>query len=198
MKIGADTSDVIQNCRSFLGQLDIPLEQKTLLQVTYDGEDYLRYQTLTEHRSLVVADALATKEKNHAMFLPLADCTGAVLYDPENNVLLLSHLGRHSVEQFGGERSVAYLQQQFASDPAKLSVWLSPSPNGTDYPLWQFQNRSFRDVIVEQLIKSGVIADNIEASDIDTIRSKDYFSHSEFLKGNRANDGRYAIVAMLR
>jgi hypothetical protein len=52
-------------------------------------------------------------------------------------------------------------------------------------------------VLTEQLIQSGVQQDHIESSGIDTVSSADYFSHSEFLKGNRPIDGRYAIVAML-
>lgn len=94
--------------------------------------------------------------------------------------------------------SVTYMSEMFHSDPRDILVWLSPSPNGKDYPLWAFDNRSFPAVATEQLLKAGIIRENLEVSPVDTVTDSNYFSHSEFLKGNRTQDGRYAIVAMMR
>jgi copper oxidase (laccase) domain-containing protein len=195
--MGHDLSDeVLRNRMNFLRKNAMPFERVAVPYVRYEGDDYCRYRQ-AQAGKIIEADALSTNELNIPILLPLADCTGAILYDPEHHALMVSHLGRHSTEQMGALRSVEYMTRQYGTNPRDLLVWLSPSPNGIDYPLWAFNNRSFTDVLTEQLIQSGVQQDHIESSGIDTVSSADYFSHSEFLKGNRPIDGRYAIVAML-
>ncbi len=199
MKDGVElmTIDAIRNREKFLEFLDMMSAQKAaIFAASFDSDDYCRYQLATPGLAVGV-DAVATNEINQPILVPLADCTGAVLYDPEHHALMVSHLGRHSTEQFGGEKSVMYMQEKFGTDPAKLLVWLSPSPNGTDYPLWAFDNRSFNDVLTEQFVMAGVKPENIEASMVDTVTNPNYFSHSQFLRGQQSIDGRYAIAAQL-
>jgi copper oxidase (laccase) domain-containing protein len=111
---------------------------------------------------------------------------------------MVSHLGRHSTEQHGAIKSVEYMTVAYGSSADDILVWLSPSPNGEDYPLWAFANRSFNSVLNEQFAAAGITPDHIESSPVDTVSSLEYYSHSEYLKGNRSVDGRYAIVAMLQ
>lgn len=191
--------DVEQNRARFVHQLGIDENQLVVPVVTYETDNFLRYKTYDTQGSQVDdCDGLVVTRRNVAAFLPLADCTGAILYDPEHHILMVTHLGRHSTEQYGGVESVRYMQQQCGTDPYKLLAWLSPSPGSESYPLWQFDNRSFRDVLIDQLTNVGVQLDHIEASMVDTSTSPHYFSHSEFLRGNRPTDGRYAVVAMLQ
>ncbi len=197
MKWGtAPDTEVEAHRQRFLAACDLPREV-AIPQVLYEGDDYCRYATATVP-GIITADALATQTPGLPIFLPLADCTGAILYDPVCRVLMVSHLGRHSTEQRGAERSVAYLCARFGSDPADLLVWLSPSPGARTYPLWQFDHRSFTDVLTEQFLAAGVSSAHLEHAHIDTATSFDYFSHSQFLRGRQAIDGRYAVVAMLR
>ena len=142
-------------------------------------------------------DGVATDKVSQPILLPIADCVATVVYDPVHHAVMVSHLGRHSTEQYGGSKSVQYMTQQYGSDPANLLVWLGPSPNGTDYPLWAFGHRSFTDVLTKQLLSSGIQQDHLEISQVDTSTNSDYFSHSQFLKGRQETDGRYAIVAMI-
>lgn len=198
MKFIAENADTVTSNRSqFLQQCDISLRQTVVCQVTYDTTNFTRYDVVLSPDYSEIADALATNQRQLAIFLPLADCTGAVLYDQKQQAFMVSHLGRHSTELFGGRKSVEFMTQHFGSTPSDILVWLSPSPNGVDYPLWAFDNRSFSDVITEQLHEAGILRHNIEVSTIDTATDKNYFSHSEFLKGNQVEDGRYAIVAMM-
>lgn len=111
---------------------------------------------------------------------------------------MVSHLGRHNLEQFGGTKSVEYLISMHDCDPQKLAVWLSPAADKDSYPLYAFDNRSLHDVATEQLVEGGILPENITASPIDVATDKHYFSHSQFLKGNRETDGRHAVVAVLR
>lgn len=191
---------------AFLKKYELDPTDTTLVRVTYETEDFCRYQVLSAddkgdgitRPAAIDADALVVTEPNHALFLPLADCVGAVIHDPVNNTLMVSHLGRHNLEQLGGTKCVEYLANHCKADPSNLTVWLSPAAGGENYPLHAFGGRSLQDVTVEQLTAAGVPLDHIDISPIDTTTHTAYFSHSEFLKGNRDNDGRFAIVAIMR
>ena len=207
MKFGlGNDSQTLQNRRDFLEHVGIELVQSTLVGITYATDNFLKYKTVTEEdkgNGMLTgevaehADALVTNVPGHALFLPLADCVGAILYDEEHHVLMVSHLGRHSVEQDGATKSVRYLIDHFNVDPVSLKVWLSPGVGKESYPLHAFDNKSLHEVIETQLVEAGVAGANIENVAVDTAQDDTYFSHSEYLKGNRTEPGRFAIVAMM-
>lgn len=191
---------------AFLQKHDIDPHDTTLVQVVYETDDFCRYVTLSDddkgdgitRAATIAADALVVTEPGHALFLPLADCIGAVIHDPIKNILMLSHLGRHNLAQVGGTKCVEYLAEKHGVNPADLTVWLSPAAGKDSYPLYAFDNRSLHDVAVEQLLAAGILHKNITVSPIDSAADDNYFSHSQFLKGNRQTDGRHAVVAILR
>lgn len=204
---GHDPDTIRDNRIAFLSEVGIEPLAATLVQVTYeDTTDFTRYKVVTDEQagegmlepvSSTVADALVATRPEQALFLPLADCVGAVIFDPENEVLMLSHLGRHSVEQNGGAKSVEYLVTEFGSNPSDLLVWLSPAVGKETYPLRAFEGKSLHEVITEQLLQTGVSSHAIEISHVTTADNPDYYSHSEFKVGNQPDDGRFAIVAMM-
>lgn len=190
---------------AFLAEHNIALNDTTLVHLTYESDNFCRYQAvdktlkgdgLTRSPSVEV-DGLVATEPGHALFLPLADCIGAVLHDPTKNILMLTHLGRHNLEQNGGTTSVEYLVKQHGIDPNDLIVWLSPAAGKENYPLFAFDGRSLHDVATDQLQAAGVVNKNITASPIDTTKDKDYYSHSEFLKGHQKTDDRFAVAVVM-
>ncbi|OGL22647.1 hypothetical protein A2707_05025 [Candidatus Saccharibacteria bacterium RIFCSPHIGHO2_01_FULL_45_15] len=200
------TSDGRPNARdTFLLKNGIQPADTTLVYLAYDGDDYRRYYTLSESDKgigitgsrTLKSDALVTTNPGHALFLPLADCIAAVIHDPVTNTLMLSHLGRHNIKQIGGTACIQYLIDTHHVNPADLQIWLSPAAGSGNYPLYDFDNRGLHDVAAEQLTAAGVLAANIKASSIDTTTDQSYYSHSEFKKGNRPSDGRFAVVTYL-
>lgn len=143
------------------------------------------------------ADALVTTNPGHALFLPIADCVGVVFYDAAKKVLMVSHIGRHSAEQYGAQKSVGYLQTHTNATPEDIKVWLSPAVGKASYPLKAFNGQSLHEVIEDQLIKAGIKKENIEKSPVDTANNEHYFSHSQYLQGND-EPGRFAVVAMMK
>jgi copper oxidase (laccase) domain-containing protein len=200
-----DFEQVFQNRSTFLLDNNIQPDNTTLVRVKYNGNNYYRYTEANNNNrgegivrdSNIICDALVTTNPNHALFLPLADCVGAVLYDPSRNILMVSHLGRHSLEQFGGKLSVEYLQKQYSLEPKNITVWLSPAAGKLNYPLFAFNNRSLHEVAIEQLTNAGILIENIDISPIDPTTDEYYYSHSKFLKGNQTTDGRFAIIATM-
>lgn len=190
-----------ENGRNFLQTHSIALEHTSLVYLSYDSDTFTRYAhasgtgdgiiTPSQH----IADGLVTDKTDVALVLPIADCIGAVLHDPVKNILMLSHLGRHNLEQLGGTKSVEYMVEQFECDPKNITVWFSPAAGKENYPLYDFDNRSMYEAATKQLITAGISPDHITASSVDTTQDPNYFSHSEFKKGNRAEDGRFMIVA---
>lgn len=202
----ANKSEVLNNRKMFLAKSSTTLEDSTRVTITYDGDNYCRYREVNRRNfgegmidgNTAPADALITKIPGQALFLPLADCVGAAIFDSKQNILMLSHIGRHSLEQFGGRASIEHLVNNYSSDPADLLVWLTGAPGQQNYPLFAFNNRSFKDVVFEQLKNAGVLDNNIHDDSTDTTTDPNYYSHSEFLAGRQNDDGRYAVVAIMK
>jgi copper oxidase (laccase) domain-containing protein len=207
MYIPGDTenTDVIENRRRWLESNNFSMANATRLSITYDGTDFCRYRTLTEadkgngmyNNGSAPADALVVTTPGHALFLPVADCVATVLFDAEHSVLMLAHLGRHSLEQQGGVAAVEYLKQHFHTNPATVTVWLSPAPSPEFYPIFALGNKGMKQALYEQLAAAGIQADAIHDTAIDTDTDQNYYSHSAYLQGMKQSDGRFAMVAMM-
>ncbi|MGH7217874.1 MAG: laccase domain-containing protein [Candidatus Microsaccharimonas sp.] len=197
---------VIQSRATWLREQEIALNDATRVHISYDQKDFCRYRIVDTSRkgegmqgpSREYSDALVTANPGHVLFLPVADCVATTLFDPENGVLMLSHLGRHSLEQDGGVRSVAFLAEKFGSNPERLKVWLSPAPNKQAYPIFKLGGSGMKEAVFEQLQRAGVLLENITDNPADTATDDNYFSHSEFIKGNKSVEGRFAMVAVMQ
>lgn len=198
--------DVSKNRSIFLTKNNIDIHQTTRVGVTYNTADFCKYYEITDikqcagmfDKDAVVCDAIITKIPNCALFLPIADCIGAVIFDPSKNILMLSHLGRHSVEQNGGYKSIKFLVDNYGCKSEELQIYLGPSAGHENYPIYSHDNCALKDLVFEQLHLAGVKDDNITNNQIDTTKDLNYFSHSEFLKGHRPTDDDYAIVAIMK
>ncbi len=201
---GFDEQEVAQNREKFLRKFGTTPKKSALVQINYESDDFCRYVVADETsagegiiKPGYIADALATQQKGLALFLPLADCGGVVLFDPKNQALMLSHLGRHSLEQNGALESVEFMQQQFGSNPNDLIVAISPVAARETYPLYAFENSGIDEVIIDQLTMAGVDTERITPPHSYTTFDPNFYSHSEFLAGRQKDDGRFAMVAML-
>ena len=205
MSKGVELATRDSNRMTFLEKSGISLEQTVLVHLTYESHDFTRYKTIdSSSKSDGIirdpsssTDALFTQEKGLALFLPIADCIGMVMYDSVNHVLGLSHLGRHNLVQKGGSASIRYMKDHFGTEPHELEVWLSPAAGKSSYPLNDFKGQSLHEVATEQLLSAGADMENIVIDDRDTTKDESLFSHSEFLKKNRSVDGRQSVVAMM-
>lgn len=198
--------NVSKNRSAFLAKNNIDIHKTTRVGVSYNTDNFCRYFEVTDikqcagifNKDAVICDAIVTKLQNCALFLNLADCIGTVVFDPSKNILMLSHLGRHSVEQNGGYKSIQFLIDKYNCNPKILQVYLSPGAGRENYPIYTHGNCALKDLIFKQLHLAGVKDSNITDNSIDTTKDKNYFSHSEFLKGHRKTDDDHAIVAMMK
>lgn len=198
--------EVHENRRRFLEKNNIRSDQTVLVRMSYETDNFTKYSIVKEANSknkdeidnYFPNDALATNQKGVALFLPLADCVGTILYDSKQEALMVSHLGRHNVEQYGAKKSVEYMVKEFHSSPKDILVWMSPAAGKENYPLFAFDNKSLHEVNKEHFLEAGILPINLEICSIDTTKSDHYHSHSEFVKGNHDDPhGRFAIAAMM-
>jgi len=203
--MGKEAEDVFANRSRFLKSHSINPEQTVLVHLVYEGDDYCRYAEVATSDGgdgitrppARVNDALFTRQPGVALFLPLADCVGVVLVDTKQQILGLSHMGRHNLERHGARRSVEYMVEQFGSKPSDITVYMSPAAGREHYPLFAFDHRSLHDVAAQQLIDVGILPKHMRIAEEDTTKHPDYFSHSQYLKGQQITDGRHALVAQL-
>lgn len=197
---------VIANRQDYLQTLGISLDQTSRVRVGYNRTNFCKYISVKETDKgkgmrgddIEIADALITTDKNHALFLPVADCVGATIYDPVHQVIALAHLGRHSLEQDGAHSIITYLQKHFQSTPEDIKIWLTPAPSKASYPIWKIDNKGMKEATFEQLRAAGIVDNNIIDNPAETDKDQNYFSYSEYLKGHRESDGDHAMVAMMR
>ncbi len=199
-----EDAKVIENRSEWLAGQGVSIDNATRVHITYDGDDFCRYRIVDAtskgegmKTDGVVADAIVTTTPGQALFLPVADCVATTLFDEEHGVLMLSHLGRHSLEQQGGVKSVEFLIKHFKTNPEQLKVWLGPAPNKEVYPIFKLDGHGMKEVAFDQLQKAGVKLKNITDNPADTATDDNYYSHSEFLKGNKPTDGRFAMIAVI-
>lgn len=198
-------ADIVENRRRWLDSLGIDINRTSLVPLKYEGEDYCRYAIVDDANpghgltggGAEPADALVTTTPGRALFLPVADCIATTLYDPRHRVLMLSHLGRHSLEQGGGIKSVQFLQEHYGSKPKELLVWASPAVGKDSYKIYKLDDKGMKEVLHEQLGRAGVAPGNITDFAEDTATHDDYYSHSAFLQGKKPENGRFAMVAMI-
>ena len=180
------------------------MSETALVYVTYNAErDFCTYRRadavpkkLTTDDD-AMADGVVTNEIGIGMFLPIADCCAVVLYDQKSGALMLSHIGRQSLEVAAAIKSLNFMHAEFGTNPADVLAWLSPSVGSESYPIFFRDNGDLKTLIHDDLVAAGMSSRNIEISKIDTAIDRNYFSHSQYQKGQREFDGRMAVFAML-
>jgi copper oxidase (laccase) domain-containing protein len=207
-----EDATVIENRERFLAAHDITMDQATFLEVdaanrdkVMHDTDWCRYVELDASnlgdgmrgKDGIRLDGMVTLDPNHALALAVADCIGTVIYDPKHHVLMMAHLGRQSLEQDGGIRSIEYLTQHHQSQPSELKIWMTPAAGKDVYPIWALGNRGMKEVALEQLAEAGIDPANITDNPVDTDKDPNYFSYTNFYNGRADVDGDHMIVAMM-
>jgi len=159
-------------------------------------------------------DAVITNEKGLGIFVFLGDCPGAILYDPQQEILGIVHLSRHTSD-LGIARKIVESMIAQGSDPADIVAWISPGIQPASYVFPTLPNdikMDWSDYLIKvdkgtaidvsgfnrnEFIKAGLLASNIEVSPINTRQDRNYFSHRRSVEENEP-EGRFAIVAVMR
>lgn len=196
-----DAEEVAKNYEKLASEISLPMKQIARIRSVYDTDNFLDYveandpsnRSLSDGESMERSDGILTTRKGMGIFLPIADCLGIVLYDSFKKALMVVHSGRHNIEQCGAEKAVQFMSEKIGSKPEDILAWFSPSAGKNNYPLQKIDGKSLQEVAYEQLQRSGVKAENITLSDVDTTMHERYFSHSGVDKTKR-----FAVLAFIK
>lgn len=164
----------------------------------------------------VDADALITTNPGVALLLPTADCYPVVLYDPNQKVLALLHLGWQSTDADMVRKVIDHMVTDFGADPKGMHVYVGPGITKESYrfaelaqqtdPRWsEHLHHAESSVGIDLLgynlaaLKTWGISDrNITVAGINTASDDRYYSHYGTHKLQKpVEDGRFVTVAMI-
>jgi YfiH family protein len=216
-----ERDEVLANRRKFLLKTGIDLGQCATVRLKHED----RIFTVTENNagagmrdleSAPEADALITKEMGIGLFLMVADCAPALVYDPVKSVLALVHLGWRGVEEHLIQKVIMRMVRDYGSKIEDMEILIGPAiqkesykfevPPQKEFPGWEsyifkdsdnLYHVDFLSYIKDQLLELKIKEGQFSVSSIDTFSSNEYFSHRRSeLTGEK--EGRFAVVAVMK
>ena len=164
----------------------------------------------------IIGDGLITNQPGLTLFLVVADCIGAVIFDPISKSVGLIHAGRKGVEQNILQKAVLSLGTEYGAKPSDLILITSPSisdksyvfdsPEGIDVKFWGQDvskgqdgkyHMDIKGRFEAQAIKAGIKKPNITISPTDTFTDNSYFSHRRSMATGEP-EGRFAVFAQIQ
>ncbi len=157
----------------------------------------------------LTADAAVTDRPGNYLLVQVADCQSVLLYEPARQTVANVHSGwRGSIGNIIG-RTIDAMVQKFGCRPERILAGIGPSLGPccaefihykTEIPreFWRYKDPhdhfDFWALSVDQLIKAGVLTDNIESSQMCTrCRTDEFFSYRA-----EKTTGRFAAVIGLK
>ena len=157
----------------------------------------------------LTADAAVTDQPGHYLLIQVADCQSVLMFEPVRRVVANIHSGwRGSIGVIIG-RTVEAMQQNFDCRADRIMAGIGPSLGPccaefihyrTEIPreFWHYKDANdhfdFWALSIDQLVKAGVSAENIESSQMCTrCRQEEFFSY----RGENTT-GRFAAVIGLK
>ena len=142
--------------------------------------------------NIAESDGLITNIPRLLLNVTIADCCGILVYDSINKAIGAFHSGWKGTQLNIASAGITAMTEEYATNPRDLKVFLSPCAGGDIYEVGEevallfpetvikpFGDKYLLDVrkrINEQLSELGVAPENIEISDICTIKNPDYHS----------------------
>jgi len=123
-------------------------------------------------------DGLLTADPDILLGIHVADCGALYLADSRTGALALLHSGKKGTEANILGRAISLMEEKFTTQPADLTVLLSPCIRPPHYEL------DFAATIREQALESGVLPENYHDQMICTASDLSRFYSYRIEKGN--------------
>jgi YfiH family protein len=196
LNLGGSTQDspenVLENNVRFFDALRIPLETVAKSHQVHDDK-ILNVQKPGRYEGF---DALITNLPNIQLAVTVADCTPILIFDPVTKSVAAIHAGwRGTVKQIVA-KTVAMMQAEFGTDPENCVAYVGTCIDECSFEVGDdvadhFENdykrfdpekgKYFIDLKLsnrDQLVRSGLMLQNIEISAYSTVlNNDDYFSY---------------------
>lgn len=179
---------VLENRRKFFKKLDI--NPKNVIEVKQTQGNKVILINIIPNPD-IEADGLITNKDGLYLMVKTADCLAIGLYDPNHHAIGLVHAGFRGLENDVIKKVIKALRYNFKTSPNDLIVKISPSIGPCHYKMNIWERAE------NQLIKMGVLKENIENYKICTYESSDYFSHRRSDDTN-TKEGRFVTILGLK
>jgi len=149
------------------------------------------------HAQITACDAMVTNLTNQFLMIRTADCTPVLFYDKTTEAIGAVHSGREGTRKNIVRELIKTMQAQYQSNPSKIEVWIGAGICKKHYQvsssLWtEFAHSCQQDnivldesdapfidiqnVILQQLLQSGIKLENTRQNHICTYESEAFFS----------------------
>ena len=210
--VGDDETNVIKNHKKLAQKLDYTL--KTVVHMKQIHSDIVKVVTGEDSfKNPPTCDAIITDKKNIPLMVMVADCSPILFYDPQKEVIAVTHAGRAGAFSNIIQNVIDTFTQEFHSEVHDIVVSVGPAicsecyevgeeiykeakKRKMEYALSKTEEKyhlNIRAILQKQLREAGVKERNFEISAHCTKCHSDFFSYREDKKC-----GRFAGVLMLR
>lgn len=157
------------------------------------GVDFLRHDIIQD------ADAMITNESGLVLCVKTADCIPVFLYAPETLVVGIVHAGWRGVSMCVVEKAVRQMIAGYGVDGSEILAVLGVGcgvccyevgaevanlfPSDYVYGSGAIVHLDLKNIIREQLMRSGVLPSNIEVSEVCSICHSDSFFSARAQRG---------------
>ena len=214
LSVGDDPAAVSQNREKVKRHLNV---QYLASAVQVHGDQVAVVENITCDQEYKDIDALISGQKGVGLLIQQADCQAVLLHDPQRKVIGAVHSGwKGSVANIIA-KTVRAMQENFGTLPDDLRAVISPSLGPccaefvhyekelpASFHQWQVTDNHFDFWAISrwQLREAGLRNDHIEAIEICTLCTKDFFSYRRAkttvdLRGGSGVTGRNGSVITL-
>ncbi len=180
------------NQQSFFKQRNLD-ERKIIGADLAHDDKVMIVNSATSLRMIPNCDALITNDKNCLLTVTVADCLPIYFYDQQKQVVALAHAGWKGVLNNIAQKTALSLINNFSCNPANIKIFIGPHIQKCHFEvqgdvasqfapkyLIETDDKKYINLAVaikDQLVKTGLLADNISISSECTYCLKDkYFS----------------------
>ncbi len=217
-----DRENVIENYRRISNVLGIELKNIVLSNQIHDNkvkvvDESDRGKGIIKESDIIGYDGLVTNKKEVALVTFYADCVPLFFFDPNKNIIGLSHSGWRSTLRNIAKETVKVMNENFNVEPQYLEVAIGPHIRYCCFEVgsevykefintfsWcdKYCNRigenkwriNLEKIIIENLITLGVKRENICVSNICTkCNNHRFFSY----RGDKGKTGSLAAIMQL-
>jgi len=183
---GDDSQVVLKNRNLLAKAIGIPLKNFFFTNQVHGSKIIV---VASKSQKIPKADALITDIKNICLSIVVADCAPILFFDKKKKVIGACHAGFKGTEKSIAYKTVKALKKHFNSNPKDIIAGIGPSICFSHYEkidLWE-ENK-------QQLLKAGILGENIEISKICTFENNKIFFSERFQK---RKTGRFMAGIML-
>lgn len=214
-------NDVIENRKLLAKEIGIPFESLVFAKQTHSnkitivnkgdcGKGLFEYDSAVDD-----TDALITKQGNVCVVVLVADCVPVLLFDKRKKIIAAIHAGWKGLSQKIISKTIQRMNKEFGSIAADIIAGIGPSIGNCHFEVQydvfgQFKEAfgknnkalirrdgklfiNLWEINKQQLLKEGVIKQNIEVVGNCTVCEND-----KFFSARKGDKGRVAVGVMLK